>query len=373
MRKDKPEIVFITRGLGLGGAQKILVFVANSCVEAGYAVTIISLSDIKPTLEIKSEINIKYVCYDANKINQYSRPKKLFYQLLFLVNLRRALVESKPDLVIAFLSDVLRMVVHSLFGLRVPLIGSERGNPLGYLKKDYKKYSKAYKKCNAVVFQTQKAKNAYGLEVRKKSIIISNPCIPRLKPIEPYFGTRRKIIAAAGRLDDQKRFDLLICAFNKVIERYPDYKLNIYGEGERRNLLERKIDELNLKENVFLKGEVKDVFAKINNCTAFVLSSDYEGVPNVLIEAMSIGIPCISTDCDPGGPRQLLDDGRRGLLVPVGDIDGLADSICKYIEDPKTANEFGQLGMEVNQELSPDVISEKWLEIIKSTLKQPKL
>lgn len=368
MVKDKPKLLFVTRGLGLGGAQKVLVFVANLCAEVGYNVTLISLTHTKTTLKINENVNIKYVIYDTNKVNQSNFITKTFLQLSFLMRLRKTINNIEPELIIVFLSDVVRMVALSLTGRNIPIIGSERGNPLGYSKRMYKKYSRAYRKCNTVVFQTKKAASAYEGDIQKKSFVISNPCIPRLESIKPYQGIRKKVIATAGRLDDQKRFDILIFAFNKVVKEHPEYKLYIYGDGERRDYLQNLIGKLNLNNKVILKGKEKDVFSKIYNCSAFVLSSDFEGIPNVLIEAMSIGIPCISTDCDPGGPKQLLDNGRRGLLVPVGDINGMAKAINLYIENPEQANNYGKLGMEIKEELSPEKIGKRWLDIIEYTL-----
>lgn len=365
LKKVRPKILFISRGLGIGGAQKILAFVANRCVDAGYDVTIISLTDNEPTLKIRDEIKIDYAGYNPDIVNPL---RKIFYKLSFLKKLRKMIRDSKPDLIVTFMADVLRIAVLSSTGLKIPIIGSERANPLRYTKKQYLKYSKAYRKCNAVVFQTQRAASVFDKNIRNKSLVIPNPCIPRLKPIEPYTGIRRKVITAAGRLENQKRFDILISAFSKVVKKHPDYQLHIYGEGDQRGTLQDRIEQLSLNKNVVLKGAVKDVFTEVSNCTAFVLSSDYEGIPNVLIEALSIGIPCISTDCEPGGPRLLFDDGRRGILVPTGDIDSMANAICNYIENPKLANQFGELGKEVNKEFAPDTIAQQWLDTVELVL-----
>jgi GalNAc-alpha-(1->4)-GalNAc-alpha-(1->3)-diNAcBac-PP-undecaprenol alpha-1,4-N-acetyl-D-galactosaminyltransferase len=364
LQNRKPKILFVFRGLGIGGAEKILVFVANVCVEAGYDVSILSLSDKEQTLKTNSEIKIHFINYDSVQVNKSLFVKKGYQKLQLLYKLRKKIHKLKPDIIVTFMSDLVRIVHLSSTGLQIPIIGSERGNPLGYSKKQYIKYSNAYRKCNAVVFQTEKAADVFDVNIRKKSYIIPNPCIPRLNHIKPYEGVRRPIIFSAGRLETQKRFDILILSFREVLKKHPGYQLFIYGEGTQREYLQKMIEEMNLGENILLKGDVRDVFAEARDCTAFVLSSDYEGIPNVLIEALSIGIPCISTDCDPGGPRLLMDNGRRGNLVRVGDIGRIANSICAYIENPELANQFGALGMEIIEELAPDVIAQKWLDLI---------
>ncbi|MCM3539121.1 glycosyltransferase family 4 protein [Priestia endophytica] len=368
MENVKSRILFVSRGMGIGGAQKALVFVANTCAEAGYDVTIVSLSDTEPNLKIDSRIKVEFIGYNSDTVNKSSAYKRMYSKLNLLLKLRKCINDARPNLVVTFMADIVRIVTLSMRGIDVPIIGSERANPLGYSKKQFNKYAQSYDRCTKLVFQTNKAASVFDKDILSKSVVIPNPSIPRLNPIEAHKGQRKKVIAAAGRLHSQKRFDILISAFSKVIEQHPDYQLHIYGEGEEREVLQNKITELNIEDKVFLKGEHKDVFSQVNDNSMFVLSSDYEGIPNVLIEALSIGMPCISTDCDPGGPRQLLDEGRRGLLVPVGDINALTDAICTYINDSELARTLGEKGKEVNSELAPEVIGEKWLKVIKSAL-----
>lgn len=368
MKKTESKILFIFRGMGSGGAQKVLAFVSNTCVDAGYDVSIISLLDIKPTLKINDNIKVSYIGYDGSEVNKNNVVKQFFYKLQLIIKLRSLIKKSNPDLIITFMSDIVRIVVLSTMGLNMKIIGSERGNPLKYTKRQLAKYSRAYRKCSAVVFQTYKAASIFDKIILDKSFIIPNPCIPRVNPIEPYKGKRKKIFLAAGRLCVQKRFDILIFAFLQLTKKHSDYKLYIYGEGPEREYLQKIINENNLNEVVFLKGDTIDVFKEAREFTAFVLTSDYEGIPNVLIEALSIGLPCISTDCEPGGPRLLLDEGRRGILVPTGDVNKLTAAMIDYIENPNLARRYGNLGVQVKKELAPNLIAKKWLNIIEKTL-----
>lgn len=368
MNHKKNKLIFVFRGLGIGGAEKILMFVANKCVDLGHDVLIIALTNNNKTLEMNQKIRIEVMEYDSNFINKSSFFNRVIQKIILLWKLRRRIKKEQPDLVITFMADLVRIVSISCKGLKIPIIGSERSNPFGYSDKQFSKYSKAYEKCDALVFQTEKASSIFNNNIRNKAYIISNPCIPRLTDIRPYIGERRKVIVAAGRLETQKRFDVLIYSFKEIINEFPNYQLHIYGEGTQRSVLERIISENNLKNYVILKGDSKDVFAEAHDCSFFVLSSDFEGIPNILIEALSIGLPCISTDCSPGGPRMLLDDGRRGLLITPGSTSELSAAMKKYILNPELASRKAVLGLEIKDELSPEKISEKWMNVFAETI-----
>jgi len=368
MKDNNKRIVFVARGLGLGGAQKVLVFVANACSNQGYDVKIISLSDNKNTLNINENIHIHTIGYDSSAVNKLNIFLSSLYKAKLIFKLRKKIKELNPSLIVAFMSDIVRIVVIAAKGLGIKIIGSERSNPLVYSSNQFKKYSNAYRCCDSIVFQTKRAAQMFQNDIQEKSIVIENPSIPRGNEIKPYEGERRKVIVSAGRLCRQKRFDVLIYAFIKVLDKYPDYKLEIFGEGPEKDKLEEIIKNHNLQKSIILEGASKDVFRYAYDAAAFVLSSDYEGIPNVLIEALSVGLPCISTDCEPGGPRLLLDEGRRGILVPTGNVEEMYKAICTYIENPELAKEFSKLAIEVNDEFRPDIIEKKWLNLIDNVL-----
>ena len=368
MKNNNKKIVFVIRGLGLGGAQKVLVFIANACSKQGYDVNIVSLSDEKNTLNINEEINIYTLGYDSFTVNKLNKFLSSLHKAKLIFKLRKKIKKLNPSLIVAFMSDIVRIVVIAAKGLGIKIIGSERSNPLVYSSNQFKKYSKAYRCCDSIVFQTKRAAQMFQNDIQEKSVVIANPCIPRGNEIKPYDGERRKVIISAGRLCKQKRFDVLIYAFIKVLDKYPEYKLEIFGEGPERDKLEEIIKNHNLQNSIILKGASKDVFRYAYDATAFVLSSDHEGIPNVLIEALSVGLPCISTDCEPGGPRLLLDEGRRGILVPIGDVEELSRAICSYIENPDLIKRYSELAVEIRHEFNPELIERKWLSLINNVL-----
>lgn len=355
------SIAFISRGLGMGGAQKILAYVASVCAENGYDVTIISIASIKPTVALNDDIKVIYLNYLWSDFNELSFLQRRYREIKIIKEVRRQIKKIHPDAICAFIVDIVNLTRIATLGWNIPIISSERDNPYIFGKWQRLTAEYNYYKSDVTIFQTERAMKAFGNRVQKKALIIPNPCIPRISPILPYTGKRRPIIVGAGRFEEVKQFHILIQAFEVVIKKHQEYSLYIYGDGTQRDNLMKMIADSGLSEKVILKGAVDDVFKKISDCAIFVLPSRSEGIPNVLIEALSIGIPCISMDCEPGGPRQLLNDGRRGMLIPVGDTERLADALNYYIENPQVAERFGKLGLEINKELVPSVIGEKWL------------
>jgi glycosyltransferase involved in cell wall biosynthesis len=150
------------------------------------------------------------------------------------------------------------------------------------------------------------------------------------------------VILGIGRLTTQKDFGTLIRAFAEV-RGQREARLMILGEGSERPALERLARELGVRDDVVLPGFVDNPFAFLKRAALFVLSSTYEGLPGVLIQALACGTPVVSTDCD-SGPREILDGGRLGILVPVGDLDALANGIREALDHPRTRTPADVLG-----------------------------
>ena len=153
---------------------------------------------------------------------------------------------------------------------------------------------------------------------------------------------------------------LLLEAFAEAHKTHPEYILKIYGEGVLRGALENKISEFNLEESAFLMGEKDNIKDEIYKEGIFVLSSDYEGMPNALMEAMALGIPCISTDCPCGGPKYLIKNKKNGILVDINDKNQLKEAMIYLIENKDIAKEIGSCANKICEELNPSVINKKW-------------
>lgn len=157
---------------------------------------------------------------------------------------------------------------------------------------------------------------------------------------------------------------MLLDAFSIISKRYPDYQLVIYGEGPQKEILVNKAEKLKIADQVYFPGYVKNLREKILESHIFVLTSNYEGMPNVLMEAMSLGKPVISTDCAIGGPKFLIENGQNGLLVPTNHSNKLVEALEKIIDDAEFAKKLGENAFNINDRLAPDKIYSIWEKYI---------
>ena len=221
-----------------------------------------------------------------------------------------------------------------------------------------------YRFADCVVFQTEGAQNDSPKVVARKGVIIPNP----VKGDLPHNTAEKHTICAAGRLSEEKNYYLLVNAFQKITNKHPEYTLSIFGQGVMENELKAYVKSLGLYDRIIFEGYCPDVHERIKNAEIFVLSSNSEGLPNSLLEAMAMGFAVISTDCPPGGPRSLIDNGKNGILVPVGDEEAMANAMLSYIEDPEFRKKAGELAAEVNEKYSLEKITAAWHNCIESVL-----
>jgi glycosyltransferase involved in cell wall biosynthesis len=172
------------------------------------------------------------------------------------------------------------------------------------------------------------------------------------------------VALAAGRLTPQKGYDMLIPAWAIVAARHPDWRLHICGDGKDRAKLEAMIAERGLEEQVVLEGPASDLGARMESSSLFVLSSRTEGLPLVLLEAMSKGMAIVAFDC-PTGPADLIDDHRNGLLIPPRDVEALAAGIVEMIEDPALRHACGPAAAETALDYRMDAVGPRWEELLR--------
>jgi glycosyltransferase involved in cell wall biosynthesis len=353
--KRERKIVFLGFFPGFGGAEKSMIMIANGLAKLGNSVTIISLKDNNIVYEIDKKINYIFI--------PDHRGTKIRKQFNRFLNLKSKLVEIKPNLVISFWLQpaIFAAILSKFIGFKT--IYSERGDPtdkeysgiLGLLRYVFLKFVDGF------VFQTEGAKKCFSKSIQTRGTIISNSVCIKYDDynIPPE---RRKIIVNVGRLHEQKNQKLLINAFAKITKLFPEYTLNIYGDGELKGELEAQIRELNIDNRVQLKGTTNKLFDEIVDASLFVLSSDYEGMPNALLEAMALGIPSISTDCKPGGAREILVNGENGLLVERNSVNELARAIQFMLSHPDEAEKMGIEAKRICNTHSVDSIYAMWEE-----------
>lgn len=352
IENSKKKIAFIIGSMRRGGAERVISILANDYADRGWEVQIITLLDNRNDYVLKDSINV---------INITDNSKSRIQQLpIWLIELRRVFKKFDPDVIVSFIARINILSLISSLGLNKKVTISERNDPKSDGRTLIVKMATyiLYPLSEAIVFQTNWARSCFPKYIQRKGVIIPNPVEIRVKATDK----KENKIVAVGRLIEQKNHKLLINAFSKVLEVYPDYKLYIYGEGRLRNELTNQIKNLNLTNSIFLPGNVLNIHEKISDAKLFVLSSDYEGLSNALLEAMMMGIPCISTSC--AGSNEIINDGENGLLVPIGSEEKLADAMELLILNQKLASQLSKEALKTSRVFDSKNIICKWEQIM---------
>ena len=357
------KVLFVFPRFHIGGVSKSLSFVANICHEHGMNVHCVSMSVEPETIYLNKEIH-RYTL----DLHEHSKGlKRIFYRVLLMIRLRHLIYKIRPNLIIVYKPDLVKALVYNTVGLNIPIIGSERGNPIEYGER-FKLYKWAYNHCAATVFQTEAASNYYKL--RTKSVIIPNPAFFRSNNNSESKSKDGLNIVSDGRLSEEKNFAGLIKAFNLCKNEIKDSKLIIYGDGPEFGKLQSLIKEKGLENRVLLPGYTQDFTKQDDKAGVFVLNSLTEGMPNALIEAMIAGYACISTDCPIGGPAWLSDNGRRVRLVPIKDDESLSKALCEVVNNRDRAKQLSIKAQEIKEILHPTRIADQWISLINEVLNE---
>ena len=354
------KVTFFIGSLYGGGAERVTCNLASYLVQKGHQAEILTMSETKEAYELDERVSTKSLLPLKNRKN------KIWNTLVRFPRLWKYLRRNKNDVYIVMLPKTIIMFLAFRWLTKAKVIAAERVDPAAYSKIIGHLLKMYAHRANGFVFQTEDAKAWYGDAVKDcKNAIIPNAINPVFIR-EPYKGAKRKVIAGAGRLSDQKNFTLLIKAFAGVADEFIDYNLVIYGEGEKREELENLIRELRLEERVSLPGNIQNIADEMEKNSLFVLSSNFEGMPNALMEAMALGLPCISTDCPCGGPRFLIQDGENGVLVPVGDEKKMLEAMKYILGNNERCKQIGLNAAKIQKRLSPNIIYSKWENYINS-------
>ncbi len=357
------SLLFVAPHVGYGGAEKNFIGIANYAVENGYKVYLLT----EEGRENSRAIHPNIVQMKA-KIDASGNMIKKYFQAVS--SIRKAMKTSKADVVISFIELWRSASVLATRFTKTKCIVSERADPYTRSGRYNKIIFMLFSMADGYVFQTRQARDFFSEKVRRKSVVIPNPVFKE-DALQEYMGEKRKIIVNIARLDiKQKRQDLIIEAFDLIKNDFPEYRLYLYGDGCDRSVLEDKIEKLQLKERVFLKGVTHDVYKSLGEAEIMVLASDYEGIPNAIIESMCVGVPVISTKCSPGGAEFLIENGSNGLLVEKGDVNGIAEAIRKLLKNEQLYNEIKRNGFNIKKTLNSDLILPKWTEYIEEVIKR---
>lgn len=359
---DLNNVCVVAKNMASGGAERVIARLISYITKQNIHISLILLNDTPIHYHIPESCEILVI---GKKAESALKDKLLRY-----AEVRRLISERKPQLVLSMPEEIGIYVIAAMLGTGIPVVVSERNNPWVMPDRKVTRILRRlmYPLVKGLIFQTKQAASFFPASQQRKGIVLPNPLDVNNLPAV-YEEEREKTVVSAGRLADQKNFPLLIEAFAQFHKKHPDYKLVIYGEGDKRQQLEALAAE-KLPEGVWcFPGRVDDLPERIGRCGIFALSSDFEGVPNVLIEAMAVGTPSVSTDCAPGGAAELIESGKNGLIVPVGDAEALAEGLAYMADHPAEAAAMAAEGVKIRERLDAEKVAADWLAYLKRCAK----
>lgn len=352
------KILILISSLEGGGAERVANRLANGLSER-HEVYIMPFSRAEKAFPLSERVRIVNAgIWDLRKNHGTWRYVTYLISLVYgYFRLSAFRLLSRPDVTLSFLNKLNLLNVFALGGGRKVM--SERNNPKKKGKWAFRSASFAYRFADKVVFQTDTVRNMFPEMIRSKGVVIPNPVEVDCTSV---FSDSRKIVTA-GRLKGQKNHALLIRAFAVFALDHPDHTLHIYGKGPLLDELGRLVSGLSLESRVFLEGYRSDIHEAIRDAEQFVLSSDFEGMSNSLIEAMMMGLPCISTDYE--GAGELLAGSGACLLTPVGDADALAVAMASLADNPSFRASLSVKAVEFSGRFSMERVLNEWEEVLR--------
>lgn len=342
------KIVFVIPDMPGGGTERVVSLLANEYSRRGIPVAVLLFAGHEQAYPLDPRIEVVSVGEPSGG--------SAFARLSRIRRMRQFYRENKNCQIWAFSAMGAVFSAVAALGQRHFFLVSERNDPDRYQHRRIRDL--CYRRADVVVCQTPDALQCFPPGIRKKSVVIPNPLA---FSVPPYEGEREKRIVAVGRLNAQKNHKMLLGAFARFAKRHSGYVLEIYGQGELEGELRALAVALGIDKHVIFKGFSSHVLSDIQTASMYVLSSDYEGISNSLLEAMALGLPVIATDCPIGGSRMYIEDGVNGLLVPVGDEAALACAMERLEEDPALARRIGGEAAKVREALAVNRIADQFL------------
>ncbi len=370
------NIIFILASLGSGGAERVVSLLANRFSELGYQVEIICLKFNEIYYQTHSRVRVTLAMQQTK-----NRLTELFW-------LRKYLKKQNPDVVIPFTEGVYCFTILSLLGTDIPIIASERLDPaaMSPTRKLLKRLLLPY--ADWLVVQTQSIKDYFPKSIQKKTSIIYNPVNEAVFkspdglqvqganaasnvqssniPMEGRNQERLNRIISVGRLYPQKNQKMMIRAFAKIADEFPDWQLVIFGEGPLRAELEFLVSSFKLEGRVLLPGRTDHVIEELRKSKIFCMSSDYEGMSNSMIEAICVGLPIVTTKVS--GTDELLKEDENGYVVEIRNIEGMAIALSHLMSDESMRNIMSMNNLLKASLFSIDTIIEQWYQLIINNL-----
>ena len=344
-----------------GGSERVMCNLADYFVQQGHQVTLVTQYRREDEYPLNPKVKriLSQITPEEMGSSRISNFIRRFQKL------RNIWKTEKPDAILVFIGKNNFMALLTAWGLHIPVVVSVRADPNQEYPNRWMRFMARhlFKKAAGVILQTRECMEFFPKAVRQKSVILHNP-VNEVFFENPYEGDREHTIVTVGRIDENKNQALLLRAFARIAADYPDYQILLYGKGDQEENLKQLADNLGIADRVTFAGNVSDVAGKIKKAGVFVLTSNTEGMPNALIEAMVLGLPVIATDCPCGGPRDLIEDGVNGILTPVGDVNKMKENLQHILNDLQNALHMGQTARESTAIYREKIVYREWMEYL---------
>ena len=381
------KIVYITKSLApIGGLERVLTDKMNYLVQKGYDIVLITYEQGKHPFAYPLDHRVRHYDLDVVffSLYKYCAPKRIFYQqyyrLLFRRRLQKLIRKLQPDIVITttysmVVADVIanlktdaRKIIESHVAYYVMRKQNEYINNwmMHLLAQFYdKRNSRAIRKYDAMVTLTKGDAEDWSKHTRK-IVVIPNPITNYPEKVCRSQNSYHRIVCA-GRLNSQKGFDLLIKAFARIADQCPQWRVDIFGSGEEKDILIQMLKDYRLSDRIFLNPPTADIYREYATSDFFVLSSRFEGFGLVLAEAMSCGIPCVSFNCK-YGPGEIITDHVDGLLAEADNVNDLANKMLWMMEHEEERLAMGRAARQSAARYQQDVVMQQWIKLINKLL-----
>ncbi len=358
------SIAFHLNCLVQGGAERVVSNLANQFAKEGIKVYVATEWYDENEFELDERVTRVHVGLREGD-EKKNRITKFFLRIKYL---KEFVKEYHPDVLVAFAQRANYRALMAAGNSDIPVVISIRTDPVGHYdaKSDKVQIKWLFPKAAGCVFQTTGQKEFFKPYLQDNSTIILNPVNPK------YFGLERpaereKSVVHHARLVDFKNQPLLCEAFIEVHKKHPDYVLKIYGPDSfdgTKEILDDIIAKNNAQDYILLMGGSNSLEKEIPKGAVYAFTSDWEGLPNSLLEAMAMGMPIVATDCPCGGPRTVMRDGENGLLVPIKDKDALVKGLLRLIEDPEYAEKLGKEAGKIEEITNAEAIFVQWRDYL---------
>ena len=366
-----------------GGMERILTEKANWLVEHGYDVDILTTdqNNRAPFFKLSDKINLIHLDinfsehYNANPLKKYFLHYKRLYE--YKSQLQKIAQQNAYDIIVSLCGKEIEFLtslrckakkvaeLHFSQNFKSQFIESNHEGALYRIIGKWltRSFVRSTKNLDALVVLTKDDMQQW-LKTNKNIHQIYN-FIPTSNEYSQRTHTINKRCVAVGRLDAQKGFDLLIKSWQQVVKAAPNWKLEIFGIGEWKDKLSKEISDSGLDGKVILRGQSNNIGEELGKSDVFILSSRYEGFPMVLLEALKAGLPIVAYDCKTG-PKEIVEDGQNGYLIPNGDVDEMANTIIRLTEHPEHLETFGSRSLEICDKFEKESIMQQWDKLFKA-------